>query len=345
MKITIITVCLFVIGIPLLPAQQLDLSTQYRYNWQSLNPAATNYIKIADKYKKNILNVSGNTQRITEDWAIDPLTLTFRYENYPELPNRDVKIKWGAFVVQEKLAAIETLKFNGNLAGILPLNREGTQTLSVGLNVGAYQQDINMENIRFASGQTPSSETFNRIVPDVAAGIFYQYNNEEDCMTCTSFGVRRLYAGLSALQLVNFPEIGVNTGDFYVEPTQHLYLLAGVVVPFFGQFNNQENTIETSFWMRYIPNLSYITLQENGLPISTDFNVRVNCGKFLWGGAGFGSNKLVHTELGITLDDSGGYSNGENLYLINIGMSYSFPVGWEQLRGDVYEVTIGYAWK
>jgi len=323
-------------------AQQLDLTTQYRYNWQVLNPAASNYMKIDDQYKKNFVNFSTNTQRITDDWAIDPLTLTFRYENFPDTRNGGVAIKWGGFFTQEKLGAIETTKGNVNIAGILPISGEGSQQLSVGLNLGAYRQIVNMADIRFASGQTPSSESFNRIVPDVSAGVFYQYVDRSNCMGCREFGIRRFYAGLSALQLVNFPELGVNTGDFYIEPVQHLYLLAGVVLPFVGEYNSEENTVETSLWVRYIPDVAYVTLFQNGVPVSADANIRVNYGNFLWAGAGFGSNRLVHSELGITIKDS---QNNSPLYLINIGASYSFPVGWNKLRGDVYEVSIGYAWK
>ncbi len=327
-----------------LQSQQLDLTTLYRYNWQILNPAATNYIKIEDKYKENIFNASAYTQRITGDFAIDPHTFTFRYEHYPQIKSQ-VKLKLGAFAVQEKAAAVQSTKANINIAVILPLTYgEDASSLSVGLNLGGYQQNIDMSDIKFANGQIPDNARLTRLVPDASAGIFYQYLHDERCVRCEKFRLKKLYAGISILQLFNFPEISTSTGDFYIAPEKHIYFLTGVVVPFLGKHAGEQNTVEVSTWIRHVPRLEYITLNNKDNTISADLNMRVNYGNLLWGGVGVGTNKLGHTEFGVVIKDRG-YVNSSNLYLFSISFGYSFPIGWERLRGEAYEINVGYAWK
>ena len=116
----------------------------------------------------------------------------------------------------------------------------------------------------------------------------------------------------------------------------HVYAVAG---KYFDTFlGNSTSFLETSGWLRYVPNA----------PISLDLNARLQISELYWAGIGVGGafgQKLsgsVRLETGFVLGEQVRIENGQ----FKIGLAYDQPLVAPLTRyfGGAFEVHLLYSW-
>ncbi len=342
-------------------AQLLDLSTIYRSNMQIINPAAINRLRMMDDYKSTILNVTGRYQWLGQNIEGSPLYGTFRYEQYLDNEHGNTALKFGLFGTGVQTGAITTTRVQGNIAAVIALDGRGRTNLSVGANAGWIGNSIDVERLRFASGTTYTpDDVFSQGFLDVSVGVFF--NQRFHDLACLSHEWEQLfiseyYLGISVPQatgaLVPFSKI--QQGNIYVAPQRSISVIAGALFPL-SLGSRTRSFLEASIWARNVPGLDFSTFLDEGnsvttnaelsnLPFSMDTNLRLVYGEIFWLGAGYSTQKMMHTEVGLFVKDTdGGYINSKGLFLSNIGISYSFPVAWDSPFLNFLEVNIGFGW-
>ncbi|MCB9264977.1 MAG: PorP/SprF family type IX secretion system membrane protein [Lewinellaceae bacterium] len=315
-------------------AQQLDLSTMYRYNWQVLNPAAVNHIYLEDKHKQYVANASYRQQWIGFEGA--PATYNLRFEYFP----KDTPVKVGGLATGDKAGAISTNSFLGNFAYLIYFSRRihSESYLSVGLNVGGVLYRVDMNEIRFQDPNQPRPEgIWNQSYADMALGCFYRWKTY-DPHFLPSPALAEFYIGLSVPQTFSMNLSRPEEGAFDIERVQHYYLITG------GVFSlSRQLLLEPSLWVRYLPNASYQTLFKD-TPVSSDLNCRLQYNNRFWAGVGASTNRLLHFEAGFNFG-KGEYENDRKGHLITAGLAYDAPVGWNNWLGPSVEVSIGVGWE
>lgn len=320
-----------------LSAQQLDVSTMYRYNWQILNPAAINHIYLEDNKKQYIFNASFRRQWIGFEGA--PANYNARFEYMPEDGNSPVK--FGFFASGDQAGAIETNKLFGNFAYLIYFNRSPVSEsyLSVGLNIGVARYHVDLNEIHFQEQQLniPEDGVLNQSYADMALGCFYRLKTH-DPYALPSFRIAEVYAGISIPQTFTLDLNTPEDGAFNLERVQHFYLITGGIVTL-----NKKLLLEPSLWIRYLHKNSFQTLFNNA-PVSGDLNVRLQYNNRLWGGVGASTNRLLHFEAGFTIGH-GAYINDSKNYLISLGLAYDAPIGWNSWLGPSAEISLGIGWE
>lgn len=343
-------------------AQLLDLSTIYRSNWQIVNPAAINRLRMIDDYKSTILNLTGRYQWLGQNIEGAPLYGTFRFEHYLDNDYGNTALKFGLFGTNVQAGAINTTRVQGNMAAVISLDRQGWTNLSVGFNAGWIGNGIDREMLRFASGTTYTpNDVFTQGFLDASVGVFFSQRFHD--LACMSYEWEKLfiseyYIGLSVPQVTGgaIPLSQVPEGAIYVAPRRSISLLAGAVFPIGLGDSRQRSYLEASIWARNVPGLNFSTFLDdpgtvttgttlNTMPLSVDANARLVVNSQFWAGAGYSTQKMVHTEVGLFVrDPDSGYSNSKGLFLSNIGASYSFPVGWDSPFLNFLELNISFGW-
>ncbi len=351
------TVCLVValMFCKTLNAQLLDLSTMYRSHWQLINPAAIDRLHLMDEYKNNVIHLSARHQWLGKDIPQAPWYGAVRFESYPVNRFSNTQLKYGIFSTTGQAGAVGTTRLQGNVAAILALDPRARSVLSVGFNVGWLGNYIHSEMLQFASGSNYLTEDLLRQhYLDVSVGVFYRQSFREYCMICNDdLFVEEFYVGLSVPQATgDLVALNKKEETAFIAPQRNISLLAGIVFPIFKGAYNRRSFIEPSVWIRNVPGSHFKTLfdgkkdnKDKSLPISTDVNVRVVYNQTLWGGIGFSTQKIMHTEFGVYLKDPNtGHGNNRGIFLSNLGFSYSFPVAWDSPFINFLELNVGFAW-
>lgn len=328
-----------------LKAQVLSLSTNYRSNWQVINPAAINDLHIQDKLKNGILNLSARRQWLTNNMPDAPFYSTFRYEHYPNNNSFGSRIKWGVFGTTGMAGAISSYKIQGNLAVILPIDQKGS-SVSLGGNLGVIGNNIDESKIRFAGTQQfDTGNLLDRSFLDLDVGVFYRQVIKDRMNWNDNAFIKEFYVGLSIPQIAQ-PLVSASDGTLVrIEPQLNLSLLAGIVFPILKNCQCNSSFLETSVWIRSTPGFVAISSfnEATEIPLSADFNLKGNFSGLFWAGIGYSTYGMLHTEAGFFLKDNSG--NSGSFFLSNIGISYSFPVGVNSPFLNFVELNFGFAWK
>ncbi len=314
-------------------AQQLDLSTLYRYNWQILNPAAVNHIYLETKNKRYAFNAAYRQQWIGFEGA--PATYNARFEYFP----KETSTKLGFFAMGDQAGAIGTNSIYGNYAYLLFFDKNplAENYLSIGVNVGAVWYRVNMDEIRFQEAQPDLAVEgiLNQSYADMALGVFYRWQTYDPSVLPEKI-FTEFYAGLSVPQTFTLNLGSPQEGGFELDRVQHFYLITGSVLKL-----SRKLLLEPSLWVRYVPDNSFQTLLQNA-PLSADLNLRVQYNNRMWGGFGAGTNRLLHFEGGYMLGQ--GLFGEEDNYSVTIGFAVDMPVGWSNWLGPSAELSVGIGW-
>lgn len=315
-------------------AQQLDLTTLYRNNWQVINPAATNLIFLENRDKQYSFNAAYRNQWVGFEGS--PASYNARFEYYP----KTTTTKMGFFVLGDQTGAISTNGIYGNFAYQIPLNYEKSSYISIGLNAGGVFYNVNRDEIRFQSSQSQynGTGTLNQSYVDMGLGIFYRWKSSSPIFDRSSFFLSELYAGLSVPQTFTLNFNRAEEGVFDLERIQHYYLITGTVLEVYEGVV----TIEPSLWVRFIPNTSTSNLFQN-VPFSADFNTRVLYQKKYWLGAGAGTNNTLHFEVGYNLYQSTYEVDAKN-FTMTLGIGADVPYGQVSWLGPSAEISLGVGW-
>jgi type IX secretion system PorP/SprF family membrane protein len=317
-----------------LHAQQLGLTSLYRYNWQILNPAAVNHSYLEDKNKQYMANASYRQQWAGFEGA--PLNYSMRFEYLPE----DLNIKAGGFAYGEQAGAIGTNAGYLNFAYLIYFNKclTSEEYLAIGTNIGMVNYRVDLNEIVFQDPQPGlfGEEGFEQWYADMSFGAFYRWKTY-DPSVLSSIAFKEFYAGISIPQTFTLNFNTPDTLNYSLERIRHYYLMSGAFISL-----NNKILLEPSIWVRYAEDLQYQTLFNNN-PISADANIRVQYDNLIWIGTGFSTNRLAHFEAGTSLG-RGQYLNSNSSYALTLALAYDVPIGWNSWLGPSFEVSIGVAW-
>ena len=319
----------------LLFGQQLGLTSLYRFNTLVLNPAATNHSYIIDNKKTSMVNATYRAQWTGFEGA--PVNYTLRFEHMPE----EHPIKVGGYLYGERAGAIG---YNGgffNFAYLLYLNDNlfSKKYFSIGTNVGLvnYRVDVNQIKLQVPQPELFGADGFQEWYADMSFGAFY-HSRKKDPHVILSIPFSGFYAGISVPQTFTLNFDTPEDVNYTLERIRHYYFIAGALIT-----PHNRLLIEPSTWIRYTENFQYQTLFDNS-PVSGDVNLRIQYDNLVWGGVGFGTNRLAHFEAGVSIGQ-GIHPDDNKSYALTIGFAYDAPIGWEGWLGPSFEVSIGAGWK
>lgn len=317
MKIQHLFIGILLLSAVQLSAQQLPNFTIYRDQWNVINPAAlsNNYIinelnfTVGGAYRRNWLNVNDapQTQILNFEMVLDDRNAVF-----------------GAHVINDRTGKLGQTGFYGNYAYILDMGGRSDRALVIGLGAGLVQYGAKLSEIDFPDLANRPGIDDNLMYPDFSLGAFFY---EED----------QYYLGVSIPQVFGLDTRFVSeNGRYDVKRLPHVYAVAG---KYFDTFlGNSTSFLETSGWLRYVPNA----------PISVDLNARLQISELYWAGIGVGGafgQKLsgsVRLETGFVLGEQVRIENGQ----FKIGFAYDQPLVEPLPRyfGGAFEVHLLYSW-
>lgn len=317
MKIKHLFIGILLLSAVRLSAQQLPNFTIYRDQWNVINPAAlsNNYIinelnfTVGGAYRRNWLNVNDapETQILNFEMVLDDRNAVF-----------------GAHVINDRTGKLGQTGFYGNYAYILDMGGRSDRALVIGLGAGLVQYGAKLSEIDFPDLANRPGIDDNLMYPDFSLGAFFY---EED----------QYYLGVSIPQVFGLDTRFVaENGRYDVKRLPHVYAVAG---KYFDTFlGNSTSFLETSGWLRYVPNA----------PISLDLNARLQISELYWAGIGVGGafgQKLsgsVRLETGFVLGEQVRIENGQ----FKIGLAYDQPLVAPLTRyfGGAFEVHLLYSW-
>lgn len=298
---------LFFIG-KMLPAQQLPLFTQYRYQHSLLNPAT---VSIDYARFGNVFSAGAGVRSQWVGQAGTPQTQTL-WGEYIIAENGVT----GAYIVNDKSGPTSFTGLLGRMAYILS-DDPAWSGVAVGFNFGMIQHRLKVSKIILENpqqdilGQQNQSQWF----PDIGVGIFAYHTFNKGALR-DDVG----YIGFSIPQVLGldltFREFGSN---FQVQRIQHYYLTIGLY-KFLGDYT----FLEPSAWVKYVP----------GSPIQADFNLRAHIEEYFWLGVGLSTSGVAHLEAGISLPTANesetrfgyGFDYGFNDYGAFFGSSHEINV-------------------
>ena len=317
MKIQHLFIVILLLSPAQLSAQQLPNFTIYRDQWNVINPAAlsNNYIinelnfTVGGAYRRNWLNVND---------APETQILNF------EMVLEDRNAVFGAHVINDRTGKLGQTGFYANYAYILDMGGRTDRALVIGLGAGLVQYGAKLSEIDFPDLANRPGIDDNLMYPDFSLGAFFY---EED----------QYYLGVSIPQVFGLDTRFVaENGRYDVKRLPHVYAVAG---KYFDSFlGNSTSFLETSGWLRYVPNA----------PISLDLNARLQISELYWAGLGFGTafgqkfTGSARLETGFVLGEQVRIENGQ----FKIGLAYDQPLVSPLSRyfGGAFEVHLLYSW-
>lgn len=303
---------------PLL-AQQTPLFSMYRDQRGILNPAAysNNYV-----LNNRSMNLSGAWHVQWWNLPESPRTQTLAWEMVSDKRNS----VFGAHVMNDQTGKIGQTGVYGRYAYRIKMGRRISQSLLIGLNVGAVQYRAKLSEINFPDPSTAPTEAPRIIKPDIGVGVFYHYSD-------------RYYAGLSVPQTfglrTDFQDV---KSVFSIRRVPHVYAVIGGYwsTPWLG---NETSFVEPSVWVKYAPDS----------PLNIDLNLRAQISELVWAGTG------INTGFGLkpsaTLHFEAGLFLGEQVQLfksqLKTGFAFDLPITQSVGRvfGSSAEIVLVYTWK
>jgi type IX secretion system PorP/SprF family membrane protein len=300
-------------------AQQLPLFTQYRENLGIINPAAVS----SDFFLYNQPTTLGISYR--KQWAgLDaaPTTQVIRAEHFNAYSGNNAAPTFGGYFMNDRTGPLGMTGLYGKVGVVLSSEPE-EYGISAGLSAGAVMHHIDPSKIIVRDNNDISiSDRQNQIVPDVGLGIY----------AWQKFGGRGFFdndiiaGGLSVPQV-----LGLNlaykdaNGQFNIKRVQHYYGQVSLI----HKFNNDEQFLEPSVWIKYTPNA----------PVNVDFNLRYQIITNLWVGTGMSTAGNFHAETGFSIGDDAGLDG--NLK-IGYGFDYSYSAAGP-FFGSTHEFNVTYS--
>ncbi|HEY0609871.1 MAG TPA: type IX secretion system membrane protein PorP/SprF, partial [Chitinophaga sp.] len=129
------------------------------------------------------------------------------------------RVGLGIQAINDKLGAQNNTALYGSYAYRIPMDESGEKTLAIGIGAGFLQQKLNMEALDPATQNDAllMSTKKTAVMPDARVGVFY--NSE------------RIYAGLSADNLITNSFQKSDGLKTYLPVKPHLYFTFGGLVP------------------------------------------------------------------------------------------------------------------
>ncbi len=318
-------------------AQRTPFTPFYRYNWQTVNPAAIDRIFMVDNDKTLMVGANYHKQWLGVEGAPEVYHVSFEHKPVVDrfFPH---PIKWGLQAFGDKTDAIGTVGLYGNFSYYLTLQNSRDRTLHFGISPGVIQYSVDVDKTRFKEADDPLAGSFesSKFYGDISFGVFYRDGN-------------RFYLGASVPQTFTL-NINDENEDLFVSERikkMHLYFVIGGFLSssdrtYRNYYQQNSFVFEPSLWIRYVPGLTFQTISEN-IPFSGNMSMRVHYRNRMWGSLGYGTDKNLHFEFGVYKPIV--FTHNHSGELLRIGISYDAPMGSRDLTlGHSLGINIGFAW-
>lgn len=299
-------------------AQQLPLFTQYRDYHALINPATINSDYILNQY-----NAAFGTSARLQWLGVEnsPQTYVCRGEYFFKNNNRYFRPIVGGHIISDQTGPTGSRGVYARLAALGTHDARKNGILA-GLYAGAAQFRLNTTALSLRDPTSLPPQRFQEWYPDIGLGVFVY--------TALSGHQRGgddiIYGGLSLPQVLPHSLLLQTERQVYaLKRVPHAFATMGYYK--FLPYLAKGSFIESSLWVKYAPNV----------PIQTDFNLRLQVGKMGWGGIGFSTAQMLHTEIGFMVGDNigwrssnfkigYGYDQGFNPTLVHFGASHEINI-------------------
>jgi type IX secretion system PorP/SprF family membrane protein len=264
-------------------AQQLPLFNQYREYSGLINPGSVTTDYLTAGHERTV----GLSHR--RQWKNVPNEISTQLARF-EWFNPSTKLIMGGYLLRDVTGP------SGQTGGYFRLGYIASPDpkqsgIGLGLQIGLSQYRVRVKDITFRDeGDVLAARDLTAAFPDVGVGIF-AYTNLN-----SGWDGDKIYGGISMPQTFG---LDLNARDdqnkkFKMTRVSHFYGNVGMIKSLRENF-----VIEPSVWLKYVPNA----------PLNLDFNLRAQASELLSFGVGFGTSKVIHTELTLILGENVGIEN------------------------------------
>lgn len=307
-----------------------DLSAFYRNSWQTLNPAAVDYVYIVEDKPIYYFNGTVRQQYAKLGQELAPKVYNANFEIHP----LGQPIKFGGLIHQYISGGLEHARIQGNFAYQINLGSK-KHYISVGLNAGVAWFNLDLSNYAWVTNRDKYAVVASeKPYPDIAIGAFY-------VRTINSFnwrsenGVKKYFFGLS------IPKTFISerySGFEAARPADQfdfilpVYVLGGIEVQVMSFLK-----LEPTVWIRWggITNPGF-----NGIPDSVDGRITATVLNKFWGQVGFDTANNAYGALGsfFPLEVAG------EQVIAQFGVGVDFNTNYFGALGPSLEAIFGIAW-
>jgi type IX secretion system PorP/SprF family membrane protein len=286
-----------------LSAQQLPVFTQYREHQGVINPSALPYGYLTDQ---NTGAFGGSFRRQWLDMQNPPTTQILRGEKLFADYGAGIKMLAGGYFINDQTGPTGFTGVYGRAAGLITNDPVQYRLRTSDLKLRDKDDIVAMQDRA-------------QWYPDLSLGIF-AYKRIGDFE-----GNNLIYGGISIPQMMGLDFTIRDDGrDFSLKRTQHYYATAG-----WYHFIGDRSFVETSVWMKYLPNT----------PFNADLNVRYQAANTFWVGLGSSYQGNIHAEAGVVLGKNMGYDSN---FRIGYGFDYSTR-SFATFVGTTHEINMSFA--
>ncbi len=294
-------------------AQLVSLFTQYSDLQTFINPAAipSEFLQYQQK------SVAGLTFR--RQWTKiegSPLTALARFDHTNQ---GNTLSSFGGFLMKDKVGAADVQGIYGRYAYQIRPSSQEDMFIGLGLTAGMLQYRIDRADLEFKPGDQLQAAQETKWVPDFGIGInFIAYPQRG----------AKFYAGVSLPQVAGLGATfdGQDGEKFTFRRPTHVMGSMGAIFPV-----GQQGFMEPSIWVKYTKNQ----------PVNVDINLRQKFRNNFWMGLGYGTAKVIHTEVGLILAESIGLQKG--IFRIGYGFDYNISGLLSNYLGTTHEINLSYA--
>lgn len=291
-------------------AQQLPTLAMFRDNWNVLNPGSmsTDYI-----FGDRPMSLFTSYRDQWSGFEGAPWTALLNWEYVMDTYN----VTTGGYFLHDQTGEIGYTGLYGRFAYRIDLDRRGDRWLNIGLNAGIVQYRAQVADIDFADLEF-TLEDDQVFYPDFGMGLMYYHED-------------KYYMGISIPQTFGLsPSFRTSDGELALERVQHLYAMGGAYFDVY-LFNSDASFLETSAFVRYVPNA----------PLTVDAHVRLQFSEVFWAGLGGSTANTIRSDVGVVIGESVNFEAGQ------IKLAFSFGTGFgpfAQALGRSLEFHAAYSW-
>gem|GEM_PF-3110073 len=285
--------------------QLMPLQSSYRNNWQVVNPAAIDrafFFNVEDRAPNGslwTLNARNQWTQLGAFLGKAPSNILLSWEYWSQNISQYSGIRIGAQLQHHSFGAFSNTGLYVPLTYRALLDRDKLHSLFIGISPGVQLLQIDQNDLVFEQAGDPTiSLAQKKLLLNLASvGVFYTKKWRKE-----SF--KTFYAGISIPPGISRDSLSGISFANHIKTTP-IYFLSG------SFFKLRRNTyLEPSVFVRYLNRIRYTSFDDGKVPVSADVNLRIHWGDGsekshpAWVGLGWGTNKMVSTEVGFHLPGS-----------------------------------------
>ncbi|SJZ64875.1 PorP/SprF family type IX secretion system membrane protein [Sediminibacterium ginsengisoli] len=301
--------------VPETKAQQDVQFSQYIFNPLALNPAYAGYrgaTYVNALYRTQWASFPGapKTAAASVEWLV---------------PNHDERVAWSARVLSDKIGPQQTVSVFGGYTYRIPLNREDTRRLCIGIGAGVSQYTMDGNVFQYVDANDPMVPVGreSKMVPDANFGIYYY--------------TPKFYFSVGGNNILSFDKANVSYNwlgnKFYsMEKSMHIYAGTGVMM------NISDN-------VKFKP--SFLWKEDFKGPSNVDLNAFFLLKDIIWLGASYRTGFKIWNKSNLQkdLEQTDAYSLITEIYATpRLRIGYAYDITTSKLntyQNGTHELSLG----